>query len=548
VYVNFELEPYTRVHLYSAYDGFEPNSNIKYVYIISAIAILILVIACFTYINLSTARSMERAREVGIRKVAGAVRGQVFWQFITESLLIALVALVLSVLAATLVLPAFNQLTERTLDWKGFIKPEVIATCIGIVLTISLLAGSYPALVLSNFQPIKVLKGVFKNSGSGAALRKSLIVFQFMISVFLIIATFVIQKQMQYIQNKNLGFNRENVIILDADQKIIEKYPTIREEFRANPDILSVSKSYESPVTIRGGYSVFRNDQTENQAINCTGNPVDEEYVPANQLEIIGGSNFTKQDVKDASNEDYEKNINHFIINESCARALGWSPKEAIGKKIYLGSDRPGEVRGVVRDFHYASLHSKVQPLVLFPGGWSSTIMIRTTGKQTNNTLAFLESKWKTFAAHRPFEYRFMDEDFQRLYTSEMRTAKVFSIFSGIAIMLACLGLFGLSAYSAQQRLKEIGVRKVLGASASQIVLLLSGNFLKLVLIAFLIVLPLAWYLSNLWLSDFAYRTNIGVGIFIGSAFLVVAIALLTVSVQSIKAAWTNPVKSLRSE
>ena len=346
-----------------------------------------------------------------------------------------------------------------------------------------------------------------------------------MISVFLIIATFVIQKQMQYIQNKNLGYNRDNVIIFDADQKMIEKYPAVREEFRSNPDILAVSKSYESPVTIRGGYNVYRNDQTEQQAINCTGNPIDEEYLPANQLEIIAGSNITKQDVKDASNEDYEKNINRFIINEACAKALGWSAKEIVGKKIYLGSDRPGEVKGVVRDFHYASLHTKVQPLVMFPGGWSSTIMIRTTGTQTKNTLAFLESKWKSFAPHRPFEYRFMDEDFQKLYTSEMRTAKVFSIFSGIAIVLACLGLFGLSAYSAQQRIKEIGVRKVLGASAGQIVLLLSGNFLKLVVIAFLIVLPIAWYATNLWLSDFVYRTSIGAGIFVVSALLVVAIA-----------------------
>ncbi len=247
VYINFELEPYTSVHLHSPYDGFEPNSNIKYVYIISAIAILILVIACFTYINLSTARSMERAREVGIRKVAGAVRGQVFWQFITESLLIAMVALMLSILAATLVLPAFNQLTERSLDWKGFVEPQVILVCVGIVLIISLLAGSYPAMVLPNFQPIKVLKGAFKNSGSGVALRKSLIVFQFMISVFLIIATFVIQKQMQYIQNKNLGYNRDNVIIFDADQKMIEKYPAVREEFRSNPDILAVSNCSESP-------------------------------------------------------------------------------------------------------------------------------------------------------------------------------------------------------------------------------------------------------------------------------------------------------------
>ena len=546
--VNFELEPLTKVHLYSPFDGFEPNSNIKYIYIISAIAFLILAIACFTYINLSTARSMERAKEVGIRKVAGAVRGQVFWQFITESFLLATLALVLCIFFASLMLPAFNQLTERSLDWRAFKSPAIMGISVGIVLIISLLAGSYPALVLSSFQPIRVLKGVFKNSGSGVVMRKSLTVFQFMISVFLIISTFVIQKQMHYIQNKNLGFARENVIILEGDQKVVQKYSAFRDELRSNPDILAVSNSYETPVSIRGGYSVYRGDQSEKSEINATGNPIDEEYVSVNKLEIIAGADITKQDVINASFDESDKNRYQFLINESCARALGWSPQEAVGKKMFLGSDRPGEVKGVVRDFHYASLHSKVQPLVLFPGGWSSTIMIKTTGTKTAGTLAFLEAKWKSIAPHRPFEYRFMDEDFQRLYVSEMRMSKVFGIFSGIAIVLACLGLFGLSAYSAQQRLKEIGVRKVLGASIFQIVILLSENFLKLVLIAFLIIVPVAWYATHVWLSDFAYRTEIGVGIFVAAALIVVLISLLTVSVQSIRAAVVNPVKSLRSE
>lgn len=548
VYVNFELEPLSSVHLYSAFDGFEPNSNIKYIYIISAIAVLILVIACFTYINLSTARSMERAKEVGIRKVAGAVKGQVFWQFITESFLLSTLALVLSLAVASLLLPAFNHLTDRSFDWTAFKSPGIIGVSVGIVLVIAFLAGSYPALILSSFQPIKVLKGVFRNSGSGAVMRKSLIVFQFMISVFLIISTFAIQKQMHYIQNKNLGFNRENVIVLETDQKIVKQYPALRNEFRNNPDILAVSKSYETPVTIRGGYTVYRGDQSEKSEINATGNPVDEEYVKVNKLEMLTGADFTQQDVINASNDETEKNQYKFLINESCARALGWSPQEAIGKKIFLGSDRPGEVKGVLRDFHYASLHTKVQPLVLFPGGWSSTIMIRTTGTKTASTLAYLEAKWKAIAPHRPFEYRFMDEDFQKLYVSEMRMSKVFGIFSGIAIVLACLGLFGLSAYSAQQRLKEIGVRKVLGASILQIVVLLSESFLKLVLIAFLISVPVAWYATHMWLSDFAYRTDIGIGIFVIAALIVVMITLLTVSVQSIRAAMSNPVKSLANE
>lgn len=547
-YLSYELEPYTRVHLFSPHDGFEPNSNIKYIYIISAIALLILLIGCFTYINLSTARSIERAREVGIRKVAGAVRGQVFWQFIIESLLIVSIAFVLSFVIAYLVLPWFNNLADRKLDWNQFFTAQVLSVGLLIGLVISLLAGSYPALILSNFQPIKVLKGAFKNSGSGLALRKSLIVFQFMISVFLLVSTFVIQKQMKFIQNTNLGYNREHVIVLNADQKIAEKIDVLKTELKSNSEILSVSKAYESPVHIKGGYSMFRGDQTVAQSINTNGNPIDEDYVKTTRMEILSGTDLTRQDVIDASHDENDKNYFHFIINESAAKALGWTAQTALGKTLYLGEDRRGEVKAVVRDFHFQSLHNKVSPLVMFPGGWSSTVLVKTSGQNLPATLKFIEKTWKTISPYRPFEYRFMDEDFQNLYKAEQKIAKVFSIFSGIAILLACLGLFGLSAYSAQQRIKEIGVRKVLGASVPQLILLLSGSFLRLVVIAFLIVIPIAWFSSNKWLSDFEYRTQIGPGLFIWSSLLVVAITLITVSIQSIKAAWTNPVKSLRSE
>lgn len=548
VYIGFFLEPYTSIHLHSPYDGFEANSNITYVYIIAAIAILILSIACFTYINLSTARSMERAREVGIRKVSGAVRGQVFWQFICESLLVTLLATMLSIVASAALLPAFNRIADRQLDITGLWSPYLIAALAGIVIVISLLAGSYPALILSNFQPIKVLKGAFKNTGSGVVLRRSLIVFQFMISVFLIVATFVIQQQLHFIQNKKLGYDREHVLLMSLDQKLIDKIDLVKTELKTNPDIVAVSKANNTPVSIIGGYAMYRGDQGADKAINTRGNPIDNEYVKANGLEIIAGSDLTRQDILDANHDNNDSNYFHYIINEAAVNALGWKTQEAIGKKLYLGGDRPGEVKAVVRDFHFASLHNKVEPLVMFPGGWGNNLIIRTSGNNLASTIAFLGAKWKELAPHRPFEYRFMDEDFQRLYTSEMRTGKVFTIFAAIAILLACLGLFGLSAYAAQQRLKEIGVRKVLGASVFNIVFLLSNNFVKLVALAFVIITPITWYFINSWLQDFAYRVNIEWWIFLLAGLAVLTIALLTVGIQAIKAAWMNPVKSLRTE
>jgi putative ABC transport system permease protein len=545
-YVNFELEPYTKIHLYSPYDGFEPNSNIMYIYIIGAIALLILVIACFTYINLSTARSLERAKEVGIRKVAGAFRSQVFWQFIGESSLLTFVSLLLSTVLAALLLPAFNQLSERNLQITGLWSPLVIGTALFFVLSISLLAGSYPALILSKFQPVKVLKGAFKNTGSGNIVRKSLIVFQFTISVFLIIATFVIQQQLRFIQNKKLGYNRDHVLIMSIDQKIIDKIELVKTEFKRNPNVLVVSKAYNTPVNIVGGYSMQRLDWPEDRVMSVKANPIDEDYLAVNNIKIIAGTNINRQDVLDASHQKFDDNYYHYIINEAAARALGWTPEEAVGKKLSL--NRPGEIKAVIQNFHFASLHTPIEPLVLFPGGWGNTLMVKTTGQNLAGTIQFLETKWKEFAPHRPFEYRFMEEDFQKLYDTERRTGKVFTIFAGIAILLACLGLFGLSVYATQQRIKEIGIRKVLGASVSSITVLLSSKFIVLVLVAFVIASPIAWFVMNKWLQDFSYRIELSWWMFLMAALAVMLITFITVCFQSVKAAVMNPVKSLRTE
>lgn len=548
VYINYILEPYTQVHLYSPYDAITPNSNIRYIYIIGAIALFVLMIACFTYVNLSTARSMERAREVGIRKVSGALKSQVFWQFITESVLISIFACILSIGLLALTIPYFNQLTEKHMEISEIFKPAILSVSILIIAIVSLLAGSYPALILAGFEPITVLKGAFKNTSSGAFLRKSLIVFQFVISLFLLTSTIVISKQLHYIQNKNLGYDRDHVVLTKIDQKIRDKMNLFKTELKTNSHILAVTMANFTPVNIPGGYVMYRGDQTSDQAINTRGNNIDEDYLKTNGLKLIAGSDLSHQDQLDANQDDYKKNYFHFIINETAAKKLGWSAEEAVGKKLFLGESRPGEIKGVVADFNFASLHSTIEPLVLFPSNWASIMMIKISGNDLTGTLAWLDDKWKVLAPHRPFEYHFMDEDFNKLYNSEIRTGKVITIFSGIAMLLACIGLFGLSSYSARQRLKELSIRKVLGASASSLFILLSDTFVRLVLIAFAIAVPISWISMNKWLSDFAYRIDLSWWMFGLTGLIAILITLFTISFQSLQAAFANPIESLRSE
>jgi putative ABC transport system permease protein len=531
-YINYELEPYTRVHLYSKFDGFEPNNNINYIYIIAAITLLILAIACFTYINLGTARSVERAKEVGIRKVSGAVGNQVFWQFICESLLVTLFSLLIASLLAAVLLPSFNRLAGKNLAASLLLQPAIIGVAAGIVIIISVLAGSYPAFILSRFQPVRVLKGSFKNNSSAVWLRKSLIVFQFSICIFLIAATFIIQQQLRFIQQKEMGYNREHVIVMGIDQKIIDKIDVFKAELKTNPNIVAVSKAQNTPVRIVGGYSMYRADQSEAQSMSVKACPVDDEYIRVNSIEILAGTNLSKQDLLDANKDDYTKNYFHYILNESAVKALGWKLEEAIGKKMFMGSHRPGIVKAVIKDFHFASLHTPIEP----------------SGNQLATVIPFLETKWKKLAPHRPFEYRFMDEDFEKLYTAELKMGVVFNIFSGLAILLACIGLFGLSAYSAQQRIKEIGVRKVLGASVRGLVALLSKDFIKLVCLSIVIATPIAWWAMNKWLEGFSYRINISWWMFAVAGMVSLLIAFATVSFQAIRAALSNPVKSLRTE
>jgi putative ABC transport system permease protein len=548
--INFFLEPFDKIHLHSPYAAFVPNTSITYLYILSAVALLILVIVCFTYINLSTARAMERAKEVGIRKVTGASKLQLFWQFIGEAFLLFFVTILISFSGTILALPYFNLLTGQPLQIPDLFSPSFILFSIGITIAVTLLAGSYPAIILSGVYPVKVLKGVFKNTHSGKWVQQSLIVFQFAISVFLITSTLIIQRQLNFVQHKNLGYDRNHILSLPMNAKVLDKLSVIKQELKSNPEVVSVSRCVSSPVQIGGGYNMRTSTMAESEQISVTATPIDEDYVKTTGLQIIAGTDLIEQDVKDASVGDWgsDKRVYHFILNESAAGQLGWTSQNAIGKKMFMGG-RQGFVKAVVKDFHFQSMHEAIKPLVLFTEIRShGQVLVKISGEDMPATISFIENKWKGLLPAVPFEYRFLDDDYERLYKSEFQLGIVMNLFSGIAVVLACLGLFGLSAYIMQQRGKEIGIRKVLGASFASIISLLSGGFIKLVFVAILISFPIGYWLMDHWLREFVYRTEIQWWIFALAGFSCIGITLLTVSLQGIKAALTNPVNSLRSE
>jgi putative ABC transport system permease protein len=554
--IDFKLEPFMRIHLYSEYSGFEPGTSIVYIYILAGVALLILVIAASTYINLSTARSVDRAREVGVRKVIGAGKGQLFLQFIGESLLLCLLAVLLSLLAVVAVLPAFDRLTERELSWRQVLSPEFITVAFGVGLVVGLLAGSYPALVLSRFHPVKVLKGAFRNTRGGQGLRQSLIVFQFIISVFLIVATFIMERQLNYIRHRDLGYDREHTVQLPMDQSLLAKTDYIKTELRRNPDILSASVCRSSPVSIFGGYNMRNSLTPSNQQLAVYADPVDQDFIATTGLKLVAGQGITRQDILNADpygasggKDTVTKPEYAFILNETAARELGWSPQAAVGKRVFMGDSRPGFVRGVIKDFNFQSLRTPIKGLILMPEIRPTMLLVRITGEHLPQTLDYLKARWKEFAPAIPYEVHFLDENYDQLYTADLRLGTVMNLFSGIAIMLACLGLFGLSSYAAKQRIKEIGIRKVLGAPVAGLAMLLAGGFVRLALVAMLIAMPLAaWVFYGWWLRGFSYRIGVEWWVFVLAGLMVMVVTLATVSIQAVRTALINPVKNLRTE
>jgi len=553
--IDFLLEPFRRVHLYSEYAGFEPGTSITYIYILAGVALLILVIAGSTYINLSTARSVDRAREVGVRKVIGAGKAQLFWQFIGESLVLCLLAVVLSLVVVVTVLPAFDRLAERELSWRLVLSPVFLTLSLGVAVLVGLLAGSYPALVLSRFHPVKVLKGAFRNTSGGQGLRQSLIVFQFVISVFLIVATVIMGQQLSYIRHRDLGYDREHVVQLPMDPSLKGRIDYIKTELLRDQDVVRASVCASSPVRIVAGYNMRSSVMPSNQQLAVNGDPVDQDFIATTGLTIVAGESITRQDILNAhpreasgGKDSITKPDFAFVLNETAARELGWSPKEAVGKRMFMDGSRPGFVRGVVKDFNFESLHSPIKGLVLFPSIRTSHLLVRITGQRLPQTLAYLETTWKKVAPGIPYEAHFLDENYNKLYAAEQRLGTVMNLFSGIAIVLACLGLFGLSSYSAKQRVKEIGIRKVLGAPVAGLAMLLAGGFLRLALVAMVIAMPLAAWAMHGWLQNFVYRTEMVWWVFVVAGLMVMVVTLATVSIQAVRTAMINPVKNLKVE
>ena len=546
-YLTYHLEPLKKVHLYSSQDGFEPNGNITYIYILGAIAILILFIACVNYTNLATAQSAGRAGEIGIRKVLGAGRPEIFGQHLGESALLTFISLLLALLISIKLLPLFNLLTNKSLASSELFYPLPLLSLCLLGIVVSVLAGSYPAFVLCHTKLSGILKSGFSFTGSGAGLRKSLIVVQFMISVFLMISTIIILQQLAFIQHKKIGFDKDHIVVLPVDYQMHSQYEEIKKVIRSSPEILSVAGANQNPTFVQwgDGIHVQKGFEQKNLPINCI--PADLDFIKTLGMQMIAGADFSPADMYRMDTSSHKPFQYTFIINESAARAIGWTPQEAIGKTIEKGSR--GTVKGVVKDFHFASLHQPIGPLMIFlDTQYTSQLFVKISGKDIPGALNFLQAVWKERVPYRPFEYHFLDDDYNALYTVENQTSQLFGFFSATAILLAGLGLFALAAFTTVQRTKEIGIRKVLGASVLQVTGLLSFDFLKLVVIASLTAFPLAWWAMHRWLQDFAYRISIDGWVFVLAALAAVCVALLSVSLQATRAALANPVESLRSE
>ena len=545
-YIRASLTPLSSIHLNSNKLGeLDGNGNAQIVYIFSAIAFLILVIACVNFMNLSTARSANRAKEVGIRKVLGTLRKNLVMQFITESMLISIVALLLAIVITLLLLPYFNQLSGKEIFASSVTQPKMIISLVVLIIIVGLLAGSYPAFFMSAFQPIDVLKGKLARGFKRSWLRNALVVFQFTISIMLIFGTIVIYNQLDYIQNKDLGFDRHQVITIDNTHILGDQAKTFRDELMKITGVKNATMSSYLPVNFNRSNDAFFLSPTMDPktAISMQNWIVDENYVPSLNMQIIEGRNFSSQFPTDST---------AIIINEAAMKFL--ATKELLNKRLYNIKDvntkalNEWHIIGVAKNFNFNSLRDVVTPLALKFGNSNGNISLRVNSSNIAGVIAQVKSKWQSMTPTQPFSYSFMDEDFNRLYTAEQRTGRIFISFAIFAILIASLGLFGLITYAAEQRVKEIGIRKVLGADVTNIVAMISKDFMRLVFIASVIAFPIAWWAMNKWLQDFAYRVNIGWWVFAVAGCVAILIALATVSFQSVKAAMANPVKSLRTE
>jgi len=554
------LQPLKDIHFHSHLEGeMEPNGEVVYIYIFSTVAALALLLACINFVNLTTALSAQRAKEVGMRKVIGASRKQLVAQFIGESMLVSLIALGFAVILVEYALPFFNELAGKALVLH---YNDNLLLLILMAVVVGLIAGSYPALFLAHFQPAPILKGRFYLGRAGYVLRKGLVITQFTISIVLIIATAVVFKQLEFIRNNNLGITEDAVVVtVIRDKEAQARSHTLKSSVMQHSKVLKAAASSTVPGRALETFlprmlyvlpGAADRQATAQDMVNTI--VVDEDFWETFEIDIVAGRNFSRNFPTDVAGG--------FILNEAAAKKFAWkSPQEAIGKEIrhWQRGYKPAQVVGVVKDFNYNSLHSNIEPLVIrlldpqnsvYPAYVHApgVMSIRIKSDHISDTIDFIAGKWKALDSNQPFEYFFLDDNLEKLYQADQRLGRIFGSFSALAIFIACLGMFGLASFAAEQRTKEIGMRKVLGASVPQILLLISKDFTQLVVVAFVVAAPVGYLVMNRWLQNFAYRIEMSVWTFAGVGLLALVIAIVTVSYHSIKTAFTNPVNVLRYE
>lgn len=542
----FYLKPLKDIHLFSSNkDELQANGSIKYIYIFGALALFILILACVNFTNLSTAVSIKRSKEVGIRKVMGSARKQLVGQFLAESVMISLFSFVAALVFIYFLLPGFNHLAGKNIAFRFFVGPSMLVTELIFVTLVGIFAGLYPAFFMSSFNIISILKGnTGKHPAKAISLRSGLVVFQFAISIALIIATIVVFQQLHFMQNKTLGFDTEQELVINDTYLLQQTQQVLKEQLLSDSRVISLTLTRDVPVASKthDGTQAFAKATTQKEKsaeIHIDKFHVDEDYVKTLGLKIIKGRNLSREFTTDSS---------AVVINESAVGAFGLTDTDPIGKTIVMSGQHEYSIIGVVKDFHYASVKEKITPMVMLLGGNNGSIIAKVKTSAINGLLADVKNKWNALNPGGPFSYSFIDEKFASVYAAEEKTGKIFTLFAAISIIIASLGLFGLSAFSTEQRTKEIGVRKVLGASIQNVVLLLSKEFLYMVLIAFILAVPLTWFAMHKWLQEFAYRISISWYTFVLAGISALLIAFLTVSFQAIRAAVVSPVKSLRTE
>jgi len=537
--IEFQLQPLTDIHLHSNLQVDLPgHGNILYVKIFSAVAIFILMVACINFMNLATARSARRAKEVGLRKVVGALRAQLIGQFLGESLLISFFSLLLAIILVLLCLPLFNYFTGKDLPIQ-LLTGKTIFILAGIAIVTGLISGSYPALFLSGFRPANVLKGTIRSKGGNLYFRNALVVVQFIVSIVLLSGTIVVYRQLQYIKNKDLGFDKENLLYMPMTGEIWKKQEALKVELRNNPLTQNFAITSEVPTDITSGtVDVTWEGKDPKLQVVFPNLHVNEDFIDVFKMKMASGRSFSK---------DFKADTSNFMINEEAARIMGMKPDEAVGKSLTMW-ERKGTIIGVVKDFNYKPVQRPIEPLIMLLNRWGGNVVVRTAPGQTQATIKALENISTRLNPSFLFSYNFLDQDIDNMYKGEQQLGNLFNIFAVLAIFISCLGLYGLSAFMSEQRIKEIGVRKVLGASVFSIVQLLSSGITRLIAIAMIIAIPISWFAIDNWLKNFAYRIDISWIIFAASSLAALLVAWLTVSYESVKAAITNPIRSLRTE